>query len=38
MIRARRTGRCGTAGREQARALAERYGFTQTLLELEKEF
>ena len=38
MIRARRTGRCGTAGREQARALAGRYGFTQTLLELEKEF
>ena len=38
MIRARRTGRCGTAGWEQARALAERYGFTQTLLELEKEF
>ncbi|MBO6041043.1 MAG: SAM-dependent methyltransferase [Oscillospiraceae bacterium] len=37
MIRARRTGRRGTAGREQARALAERYGFTQTLLELEAD-
>ena len=35
MIRARRTGRCGTSGREQARALAGRYVFTQTLLELE---
>ncbi len=37
MIRARRTGKPGTAGRAQAQALAERYGFTQTLLELEKE-
>ena len=34
MIRARRTGRTGTKGRAQARALAERYGFTQKLLEL----
>ena len=38
MIRARRTGRCGTAGWEQAGEIAGRYGFTQTLLELEKEF
>ena len=37
MIRARRTGRCDTAGRAEARALAERYGFKQTLLELEAE-
>lgn len=34
MIRARRTGRTGTKGREQARALAKRYGFSQKLLEL----
>lgn len=34
MIRARRTGRKGTAGRERAKALAERYGFSQCLLEL----
>ena len=34
MIRARKTGKRGTRGREQARALAEQYGFTQTLLEL----
>ena len=34
MIRARRTGLRGTAGRAEARRLAERYGFTQTLLEL----
>lgn len=38
MIRARRSGHRGTEGRAQASALAERYGFTQTLLELEKEF
>ena len=37
MIRAKYTGKRGTAGRAQAQALAERYGFTQTLLELEKE-
>jgi len=34
MIRARRTGRRGTKGREEARRLAEAYGFRQTLLEL----
>ncbi len=34
MIRARRTGRKGTAGRERAKALAERYGFSQCLLRL----
>lgn len=34
MIRARYTGRTGSAGRAQARVLAERYGFKQTLLEL----
>ena len=34
MIRARRTGRKGTKGREEARRLAEAYGFRQTLLEL----
>lgn len=34
MIRAKKTGRRGSAGREQARALAARYGFTQTLLNL----
>lgn len=37
MIRARRQGRRGTKGREQARALAEKYGFTQKLLELTEE-
>ena len=37
MIRARRTGRRSTKGRAGARALAEKYGFTQTLLELCKE-
>ena len=37
MIRARRSGRRGTEGRAQARALADRYGFRQTLLELETE-
>ena len=34
MIRARRGGARGTVGRERARALAERYGFEQTLLRL----
>ncbi len=34
MIRARKTGKRGTKGREEARRLAERYGFRQTLLEL----
>ena len=34
MIRARRTGKRGTAGRAEARRLAEKYGFTHTLLEL----
>lgn len=34
MIRARRGGKRGTAGRAEARRLAERYGFTQKLLEL----
>ena len=34
MIRARRTGRKSTKGREEARRLAETYGFRQTLLEL----
>ena len=37
MIRARHTGKTGTAGRAEARALAGRYGFTQTLLTLEAE-
>ena len=37
MIRARYTGKRGTAGRERAESLAQRYGFTQTLLELERE-
>ena len=34
MIRARRGGKRGTAGRAEARRLAEHYGFTQKLLEL----
>ena len=34
MLRARRTGRRSDRGRALARELAERYGFTQTLLEL----
>ena len=34
MLRARYTGKKGSAGREQAAALAERYGFEQTLLKL----
>ena len=34
MIRARRGGKKSTAGREEAQRLAERYGFTQKLLEL----
>ena len=37
MLRARRSGRTGSAGRDEAEALATRYGFTQTLLELERE-
>ncbi len=34
MIRARKTARRSTKGREQAKKLAEQYGFHQTLLEL----
>ena len=34
MIRARRNGKPGTKGRKQAQALAEAYGFKQTLLSL----
>ena len=34
MIRARRGGKKSTAGRSEAQRLAERYGFTQKLLEL----
>ena len=37
MIRARRNGKPGTKGRKQALALADAYGFRQTLLELTKE-
>ena len=37
MIRAKRNGKPGTKGRKQAQALANRYGFKQTLLELCKE-
>ena len=37
MIRARRNGKPGTKGRKQAQALADAYGFKQTLLELCKE-
>ena len=37
MIRAKKTGRRQTAGRAQALALAEKYGFSQRLLELTKE-
>jgi len=37
MIRARRKGKTGTKGRKQARELAVRYGFRQTLLELCSE-
>lgn len=37
MLRARYTGKKGTAGRKQAAALAERYGFEQTLLKLREE-
>ena len=37
MLRARRTGRRSEKGRAQAREIAERYGFTQTLLELTKQ-
>ena len=36
MIRARRNGKPGTKGRQQAQALADAYGFKQTLLELCK--
>ena len=36
MIRARRNGKPGTKGRLQAQALADTYGFKQTLLELTK--
>ena len=36
MIRARRNGKPGTKGRKQAQALANAYGFKQTLLELTK--
>jgi len=36
MLRARRTGRKSEKGRALARELAQRYGFTQTLLELTK--
>lgn len=35
MIRAELKGKRGSSGRERARALSERYGFRQTLLELE---
>ena len=34
MLRAKRTGRRSHAGRDLARSLCARYGFTQTLLEL----
>ncbi len=37
MLRARKTGRRSGKGRALARELAERYGFTQTLLELTGE-
>lgn len=37
MIRAKRNGKPGTKGRKQAQALADTYGFKQTLLELCKE-
>ena len=36
MIRARRNGKPGTKGRQQAQALADSYGFRQTLLDLCK--
>ena len=36
MIRARRNGKPGCKGRQQAQELADRYGFKQTLLELCK--
>ncbi len=38
MIRARSGGHKGGAGREQARSLAERYGFRQTLLDLSENW
>ena len=34
MIRAKRTGRCRSAGRCEAERLRDKYGFRQTLLEL----
>ena len=37
MLRARRTGRRSDKGRKLAREIAERYGFSQTLLELTGE-
>ena len=37
MIRARRTGRKGSAGRQRAEKLAEQYGFEQSLLRLTAE-
>lgn len=37
MLRARRTGRRSEKGRVQAREIAQRYGFRQTLLELTSE-
>ena len=37
MIRAKKGGRRGTGGRRQARELAERYGFEQTLLKLTQD-
>lgn len=37
MIRAKRSGKPGTKGRAQAQALADAYGFRQTLLELCRE-
>ena len=36
MLRGRRNGRKSDKGRSLAREIAGRYGFTQTLLELEK--
>ncbi len=38
MIRARKGGKKSTDGRQRAKTLAERYGFTQTLLELTGEY
>lgn len=36
MLRAEYTGKCRGAGRAKAEALHEKYGFTQTLLDLVK--